>query len=138
MEGMEIGRVLLFFSFQYCRRNFSCALRINWFVHDEPDRDTGMWTVQMERDMHDMPGQPTVEVIDIDSIPRGVHLLPVNVYGSSRVPNDFSHHDALNSFNPFLIEHYIDYNTQEVITMTALSRFPGFWFPCVLKPKIIN
>ena len=52
MEGMEIGRVLLFFSFQYCRRNFSCTL-INWFVHDDkPDHDTGMWTVQMERDRH--------------------------------------------------------------------------------------
>jgi hypothetical protein len=52
MEGMEIGHVLLFFSFQYRRQNFSCSL-INWFVHDdEPDHDTGMWTVQMEHDSH--------------------------------------------------------------------------------------
>ena len=34
MEGMEIGRVLLFFSFQYRRQNFSRVL-INWFVHDD-------------------------------------------------------------------------------------------------------
>ena len=113
MEGMEIGRVLLFFSFQYRRQNFSCAL-INWFVHDdEPDHDTGMWTVQMERDRY---GQATVEVIDIDSIARGVHLLPV--YGSSRVPNDFSHHNALDSFNSFFINHYIDHHTHEFITMS--------------------
>ena len=48
MEGMEVGHVLLFFSFQYHQHNFSCTL-INWFVHDdEPDHDTGMWTVQIE------------------------------------------------------------------------------------------
>ena len=42
MEGMEIGRVQLFFSFQYQRKDYSCAL-INWFVHgDECDPDTGM------------------------------------------------------------------------------------------------
>ena len=50
MEGMEVGRVLLFFSFHYRRKPFSCAL-INWFIHDdEPDRDTGMWTVRLEHD----------------------------------------------------------------------------------------
>ena len=65
MKGMEISQVLLFFSFQYCQRSFSCAL-INWFIHDEePDCDTGMWTVQLECDRQ---GQPTVEVIDIDAI----------------------------------------------------------------------
>jgi len=52
---------------------------INWFVHDdEPDCDTGMWTVQMEHDRH---GQPTIEVINIDYIAQGAHLLPV--YDSS-------------------------------------------------------
>ena len=113
MEGMEIGCVLLFFSFQYRRQNFSCAL-INWFVHDdEPDHDTGMWTVQMERDRY---GQATVDVINIDSIARGVHLLPV--YGSSRVPDDFNYHNALDSFNSFFINHYIDHHTHEFITMS--------------------
>ncbi|KAF8903656.1 hypothetical protein CPB84DRAFT_1845636 [Gymnopilus junonius] len=78
MEGMEIGRVLLFFSFHYRRKTFSCAL-INWFIHDdECDSDTGMWMVQLE---HDGRGRPTVEVIDIDAIARGAHLLPI--YGSS-------------------------------------------------------
>ena len=63
MEGMEIGRVLLFFSFHYRRKDYACAL-INWYVHhDEPDRDTGMWTVQLECDPRCLP---SVEVIDID------------------------------------------------------------------------
>ena len=113
MAGMEIGRVLLFFSFSYRRKLFSCAL-INWFVHDEePDRDTGMWTVQLE---HDRRGLPTVEVIDIDTIARGAHLLPV--YGSSRVPEDFSHHDALDSFNSFFVNHFVDHHAHEFITMS--------------------
>ncbi|KIJ98505.1 hypothetical protein K443DRAFT_9104 [Laccaria amethystina LaAM-08-1] len=66
MEGMEI--------------DFSCAL-INWFVHDdEPDVDTGMWTVQLECDWR---GEPTVEVIDLDTIAQGAHLLPI--FGSSKL-----------------------------------------------------
>ena len=65
MEGMEIGRILLFFSFSYRRQTYSCAL-INWYVHnDEPDHDTGMWPVQLEQDAQ---GHPTVDVIDIDTI----------------------------------------------------------------------
>ncbi|KAH9029132.1 hypothetical protein EDB84DRAFT_1605005 [Lactarius hengduanensis] len=61
MEAMEIGRVLLFFSFEYRRKSFSCAL-INWFVHtDERDPDTGMWVVKQELDRR---GQPTLEAGD--------------------------------------------------------------------------
>lgn len=113
MEGMEIGRVLLLFSFFYRRKTFSCAL-INWFIHNEErDPDTGMWTVQLERDRR---GQPTVEVIDIDSIARGAHLLPV--YGSSRIPDDFDHNDALDSFNSFFVNHFVDHHAHEFITMT--------------------
>ena len=116
MEGMEIGRVLLFFSFRYRRESFLCVL-INWFIYDEePDRDTGMWTVQLERDRQ---GQPTVEVIDIDTIARGAHLLPV--YGSSRVPDDFSHHDALDSYNSFFVNHFIDHYAHEFITTSCTT-----------------
>lgn len=111
MEGMEIGRVLLFFSFHYHRKDFSCAL-INWFVHDtEPDPDTGMWTVQLECDRR---GEPTVEVINIDSIARGAHLLPV--FGSSRVPDDFSYHESLDRFNSFFVNQFIDQHAHEFIT----------------------
>jgi hypothetical protein len=110
MEGMEVGRVLLFFSFHYRQKSHSCTL-INWFVHDnECDPDTGMWTVQLECDQR---GEPTVQVISLDTIARGAHLLPV--YGSTRVPDDFSHHDALDSFNSFFVNHFIDHHTHEFI-----------------------
>ncbi|KAF8258996.1 hypothetical protein EI94DRAFT_1774037 [Lactarius quietus] len=92
MEGLEIGCVRLFFSFQYRRKDYSCAL-INWFVHDdECDLDTGMWTVKQELDSH---------------------LLPV--YGSSRVPEDFNHHHALDAYDTFFVNHFVDHHTHKFI-----------------------
>jgi hypothetical protein len=111
MEGMEIGRVLLFFSFFYRRKSHSCAF-INWFVpNDDPDPDTGMWTVQLECDQR---GEANVQVVPLETIARGAHLLPV--YGSNRLPDDFSHHDALDSFYSFFVNHYIDHHAHEFIT----------------------
>ncbi|KAN0134193.1 hypothetical protein V8E53_007965, partial [Lactarius tabidus] len=110
MEGMEIGCILLFFSFEYRRKNFSCAL-INWFVHtDSRDSDTGMWTVRQEIDRR---GEPTLEVIHLDSIARAAHLLPV--YRQSRIPEDFDHHTALDSFNSFFVNHYVDHHAHKFI-----------------------
>ena len=93
--------------------HFSCAL-INWFLHgEEPNCDTGMWTVQLECDRW---GRPPVKVIDIDSIAQGAHLLPV--FGSSWIPDDFSHHDTLDSFNSFFVDHFIDHHAHKFITMS--------------------
>ncbi|KAF8256454.1 hypothetical protein EI94DRAFT_1646520, partial [Lactarius quietus] len=65
MEGMEIGHVQLFFSFQYWHKDYLCTL-INWFIHDgKHDPNTGMWTVKQE---HHCLGKPTSKVIHIDSI----------------------------------------------------------------------
>ncbi|KAH9161675.1 hypothetical protein EDB89DRAFT_1861472 [Lactarius sanguifluus] len=111
MEGMEIGRVLLFFSFEYRRKNFSCAL-INWFVHtDERDPDTGMWIVKQELDRR---GKPTLEVIHVDSIARAAHLLPI--YGGSRVPEDFDYHTALDSYCTYFVNHYVNHHAHEFIS----------------------
>jgi hypothetical protein len=110
MKGMEIGWVLLFFSFVYRRKSYPCAL-INWFVHDdEPDADTGMWPVQLECDRR---GVLTVQVIPLETISHGAHLLPI--YGHERVPNDFSYHDALDSFNSFFLNYYIDHHAHKFI-----------------------
>ncbi|KAH9032556.1 hypothetical protein EDB84DRAFT_1561952 [Lactarius hengduanensis] len=108
--GMEIGWVLLFFSFEYRRKSFSCA-PINWFVHaNERDPNTGMWVVKQEVDRH---GQLTLEVIHVDSIARAAHLLPI--YGSSRVPEDFDYHNALDTYYSFFVNHYVDHHAHEFI-----------------------
>jgi hypothetical protein len=110
MEGMEIGCIQLFFSFQYRCKDYSCAL-INWFVHaDERDPDTGMWTVTQEHDHH---GKPTYEVIHIDSIAQAAHLLPI--YGNSWVPEDFDYHHALDAYHTFFVNHFVDHHAYEFI-----------------------
>ncbi|KAI9448827.1 hypothetical protein BJY52DRAFT_1127182, partial [Lactarius psammicola] len=110
MEAMEIGWVLMFFSFEYWRKTYSYAL-INWFVHtDKRDSDTGMWVVKQEFNYH---GQPTVEVIHVDSIARAAHLLPV--CGASQVPEEFRYHSALDTFHTFFVNHYVDHHAHEFI-----------------------
>jgi hypothetical protein len=112
MEGMEIRRILLFFSFHYHRKNYSCAL-INWFVHtDRPDKDTGMWMVELKHNQD--TSSPTVQVITVDTIACAAHLLPI--YGSSRFPDDFCHHKALDKYRSFFVNHFVDHHTHEFIT----------------------
>ena len=71
--GFEIAHILLFFAFWYQERQYPCAL-VHWFlfVGDEPDEDTGFWTV--EPDFTDV-GSPHLAIVHIDSIYRAVHLL---------------------------------------------------------------
>jgi hypothetical protein len=110
MEGMEIGRIQLLFSFHYRHTDYSCAL-INWFVHDdERDLDTGMWTVKQERDSH---GKPTSKVNPLGSIAQAVHLIPV--YGSSRVPEDFDYSRTLDTYNTFFVNHFVDHHAHKFI-----------------------
>ncbi|KAI9465113.1 hypothetical protein F5148DRAFT_982031, partial [Russula earlei] len=94
---------------------YSCTL-INWFVHtDQPDNDTGMWMAALECDWN---GHPTVQVITIDTIACAAHLLPI--YGSSRVPDDFCHREALDQYryffvNDFVDHHFVDHHAHEFI-----------------------
>jgi hypothetical protein len=111
MDGMEIRQVLLFFSFTFHRKVYSCAL-INWFVHgDQPDDDMGMWTVELECDRR---GHATLQVIEVEMLAHAAHLLPV--FGSSRVPDEVSHHNALDRFNSFFVNHFVDHHAHEFVT----------------------
>ncbi|KAF8889756.1 hypothetical protein CPB84DRAFT_1816420 [Gymnopilus junonius] len=109
IEGMAIACVHLFFSFQYREKDYSCAL-VNWYVPTGCDHDTGMWTVKLN---YNSRGRPIFQVIDVDAIARGAHLLPV--YGSQRLPEDFTHHDALDSFRSFFVNHYIDHHAHKFL-----------------------
>ncbi|KAF8257099.1 hypothetical protein EI94DRAFT_1774628 [Lactarius quietus] len=110
MKGMEIGCVLAFFSFKYRHKNFCCML-INWFVHaDECDPDTGMWVVKQD---FNHCGKPTIEDIHLDYTAWAAHLLPI--YGQSRIPEEFEYHTALDTYNSFFINHYVDYHAHKFI-----------------------
>ena len=112
MNGMLIARVLLFFSFQdpiLCEV-IPCAL-VNWFVpiSDQCDKVMGTWEVKLE-----MAGvRPTLEVIHLDSIVRGAHLLPA--YGRGFLPEDFDFRDALEAFQSYFVNNLIDYHAHELL-----------------------
>ncbi|KIL60923.1 hypothetical protein M378DRAFT_83194, partial [Amanita muscaria Koide BX008] len=112
MRGMVIARVLLFFSFQFRRRNFECTL-VNWFVreHDEPHPDTRMWEVHPELEPD---GSRVLKVIHIDTIVCGAHLLPV--FGEGKIPENLHFQFAPDLFNSYFVNHYADHHIHELIT----------------------
>jgi hypothetical protein len=112
---MVVARVLLFFSFTYRRSHYSCAF-VNWFVRDDdtPDEDTGLWTVRLEKDQSHRNRQLLYEVISVDSIVRGAHILPV--FGAHRVPERFRFQEALDRYKSFFVNHLVDHHAHELIT----------------------
>ncbi len=114
MEGMDVAWVWLFFSFSMERKTYSCAL-ISWFLHDQdsgPDEDTGMWEVELEH----VDGCSPVEVIHLDSIVHGAHLLLI--YGQSVVPPHFKYSETLDSYQSFFVNHFVDHHAHELIVTT--------------------
>ncbi|KAJ7572018.1 hypothetical protein C8J56DRAFT_809850 [Mycena floridula] len=113
MLGMLVARVLLFFSFydSYRSEEVLCAL-VTWFIpkDDAPDPETGMWVVAPEYQGSVQP----VQVIHLDTIARGIHLLPV--YGKGYLPEDFVYTMALDSFKSFFVNHFIDHHAHEFLS----------------------
>jgi hypothetical protein len=70
-----------------------------------------MWQVKPECSRG---GEPVMDVINIDSIVRSAHLLPV--YGTSRVPERFSHFQALSAYQSFFVNHFADHHVHELIS----------------------
>ena len=81
MLGLDIVRVLTFFSFVFHDKQYPCAV-VQWFnrVGDEPDADTGMWIVHptSTRDR-----RRAISVIHVDTIYCAAHLIPL--YGTQFV-----------------------------------------------------
>ncbi|KIM35103.1 hypothetical protein M413DRAFT_79750, partial [Hebeloma cylindrosporum] len=53
-------------------------------------------------------------VIDLDSIVRGAHLLPM--YNSNPLPEDFHFSRSLDVFCAFFVNSYVDHHAHEFIT----------------------
>jgi hypothetical protein len=111
MQGMQIGRILLFFSFYYHRQDWECAL-VTWYAKrdDDVDPDTRMWVVEPEVEAN---GAPVVEVVSLDAISRAAHLLPV--YGEGRLPKNYDFRSALDLFNAFFVSPYADHHAHEFL-----------------------
>lgn len=116
MGGLLVAQVRLLFSYfdPYSREDIQCAL-VTWFIHpdDDPERDevTSMWKVCPEQDDD---GQCPVQVIHLDTILRGAHLLPC--YGTGFLPEEMTHNDALDAWDSYFVNQFIDYHAHELLT----------------------
>ena len=110
MRGLEIARVQLFFSFSHEGVEYHCAL-VHWFsrVGDSPDDWTGMWIV--EPDALD-DGKPFMSIIDLDTVVRASHLIPV--FGRGHVLRTLQFTDTLDTFTRFYVNKYIDHHAFEI------------------------
>jgi len=111
MRGLEIARVLAFFSVTHDELEYECAL-IHWFsrLGTGPDENTGLWVV--EPDFGD-DGNPFLDIIHIDSIYRAAHLLPV--YRTNQyISRSLTMHDTLDTFKQFYVNKFVDYHAFEI------------------------
>lgn len=109
MQGMLIARIHLLFSFlDSDSETVQCAL-VSWFLPAENDRDpdTNMWTVKPE-------GTRNVQVIPLKSIARGAHLLPK--YGVGLLPDFVTYTNALDMFQVYFVNPYIDHHCHEFLS----------------------
>lgn len=109
-RGLQVARVLLFFSVDHERIKYPCAL-VTWFspVSDEPCPDTGMWIVEPDVNR---AGTRLMEVIHLDTLLRSAHLIGVS--GEDQLPRRFRHYDTLDSFKQFYVNKYADHQAHEI------------------------
>ena len=107
MRGMDIVRVILFFSFEYGGIYYPCAL-VERFKTVRSDPVTGMWVVQPDI----VRSRRHQSVLHLDTFYRGAHLIPV--YGKEKLPVDFHYSDSLDAFRAFYVNKYIDHHANEI------------------------
>jgi len=112
-KSLLVARVYLFFSFKYEDVSYPCAL-VHWFstVGEAPDDETTMWIVEPDY----LAGKkPLLEVIHLDTILRGAHLIGVaghTEYLPSQPKIDFLM--ALDSFKSFYVNKFADHHAHEI------------------------
>ncbi|KAI0315427.1 hypothetical protein OF83DRAFT_1164796 [Amylostereum chailletii] len=114
IEGIEVARTMLFFSFKFAGTTFPCAL-VQWFsrVDSVPDADTGMWVLRPDT----LPsGGPVVQVIHLDTIRRAAHILPI--FNSDPVHPDMHFSDTLNWYRLFYLNKWADHDSFDMLYCT--------------------
>ncbi|KAG1863475.1 hypothetical protein C8R48DRAFT_602511 [Suillus tomentosus] len=110
MRGLEVARVICFFSFKHDWEVYPCAL-IQWFekIGDCPDEDTGMWMVAPS--FHEDSSRD-LAVIHIETVFRAAHLIPI--YGSEYIPPSLKFYQSLDTFGSFYVNKYADHHAFEI------------------------
>ncbi|KAF5372219.1 hypothetical protein D9758_004938 [Tetrapyrgos nigripes] len=109
--GLLVGRVFAFLRFTHEGRRYPCAL-IHWFstVGNTPCEQTGLWRVVPDFDRN---GDPVLEVVHLDCLYRGAHL--IGVTGSRFIPDkDFTSANSLDMYQGFYVNKYVDYHAHEI------------------------
>ena len=122
MAGLLVAQVHLLFSYfdPYDQEEVPCML-ITWFVHPDdapesgPDKVTGMWKLCPE---HDENGKCPVQVIHLDTVLRGAHLVPY--YGEGFLPMELHYSDALNAWNYYFVNQFIDYHAHALLATKSI------------------
>ncbi|KAJ7434405.1 hypothetical protein FB451DRAFT_1467623 [Mycena latifolia] len=109
-RGLLAARVLLFMSFKHEGVEYPCAL-VTWFsaITDEPCPDVGMWMVEPDLDHR---RRRVMDIIHVDSILRGAHLVPI--FGDHFLPRHFKYSSSLDSFRAYSINKYADHHSHEI------------------------
>jgi hypothetical protein len=110
MAGMDVARILCFFSFTFEAVLFSCAV-VHWFdkTTNRPDEDTGMWTVKPSFNAN---RSPFVGIIRIDFIYRAAHLIPI--YGTETIPRELKYYHSYDAFRAFYVNRFADHYAFEI------------------------
>ncbi|KAG0699688.1 hypothetical protein DFH29DRAFT_983453 [Suillus ampliporus] len=110
MQGLDVARVLCFFSFTFRGTTFPCTV-VHWFdtIGNSADEDTGMWVVR--------PGftrncSPNISIIHVDAIFHTSHLIPV--WGTHFVSHDLKFHQSYDSFQFYYVNKYADHHAFEI------------------------
>ncbi|KIJ58695.1 hypothetical protein HYDPIDRAFT_102171, partial [Hydnomerulius pinastri MD-312] len=114
MLGLEIARMICFFSFVFEGELYPCAV-VHWFdkVGDEADEVTGMWVV--DPGYHDLERKERhVAVIHIDSIYRSTHLIPVYATLGGAISQEIKPYHSYDTFQRFYVNKYADHHAFEI------------------------
>ncbi|EIW75687.1 hypothetical protein CONPUDRAFT_65876 [Coniophora puteana RWD-64-598 SS2] len=108
--SMDVARILAFFKFNLQGTVYECAV-VHWYEYYSNERDdlTGMYIVQP---MYRRDGTRHTAVVDVDTMVRGCHLLPV--FGKDPVPEDMTCHQSYDSFDGYYINRFIDHHAFEL------------------------
>ncbi|KAE9388500.1 hypothetical protein BT96DRAFT_836169, partial [Gymnopus androsaceus JB14] len=113
-RGMSAAHVHLFFSFVHQGTKYPCAL-VHWYdtYRRSCDTKTGMWVVRPGYHDNARLHRPHLAVIHLETILRGIHLIPV--YGYSPVPRQLKYHNSLDVFTAFYVNRLADYHSNEIL-----------------------
>lgn len=111
-SSMQVARTCLLLSINYLNKPIPCAL-VDWFVTEgnHPDPVMGMWVVKSQYTANNWSFS---SIIHLDSVLRGIHLLPV--YKKCTVAQGQSYSHSLDSYRRFYVNKYIDYHAFETVT----------------------